>query len=177
MVRYSEWDSTARTAPQQGLRLKWSCTCNNARYNYAVATVRFCWCLWYISLLGVVCSTRARLPASTPTCSQPQEAEEQHHSSRSLPFHHTAFRLYSCYSEIYGLLRQWGVFGHNASFSPETTSAGFPALRIAMRGNRPRTSLAQPDSFLYCATPRYCAMEERVRLRDTSQGQPPAIQS
>ena len=134
MVRYSEWDSTTRTAPQQGLRLKWSCTCNNARYNYAVATVRFCWCLWYISRSRMLnTSTFAcfhtnlqSAPGGRGTTPQQQEP--------SVPSY--SFSLVRCCSEVYGLL-------DNGEY-PDTMPRSRRKLPITIRGNRPRTATCNP---------------------------------
>ena len=135
MVRHSEWDSTARTASQQGLRLKWSPTCINARYHYAVATVR-------LSVSVVYLSAQSRMPnTSTFVCfhtnlqsaqggrrTTPQQLES------SVPSYTIAFACLLLL-RIYGLLDK-GEY-------PDTMPRSHRKLPITMRG----TGQGQPPAI------------------------------
>ena len=137
MVRHSEWDSTARrTAPQQGLRLKCSPTCINARYHYAVATVR-------LSVSVVYLSAQSRMPnTSTFACfhtnlqsaqggrrTTPQQLES------SVPSYTIAFACPPAAPN----LRIADKEGY-----PDTMPRSHRTLPITMRGNRPRTATCNP---------------------------------
>ena len=128
MVKYSEWDSTTRTAPQQGLRLKWSPTCNNARYNYAVATVRLLVSVVYLSAQSRMPNSRTLACFHTNLQSAPRgRGTTPQQQEPSVPSY--SFSLVLLLLRNIRIVRQWRVFGYNGSFSPEATyhNAGKPA--------------------------------------------------